>query len=409
MKLLIKLAWRNLWRNRRRSLLTLLAIAFATLASIGMRGIQHGTYAVNIENTVKILSGYLQIQPEGYQKNPTLNKVVRLDGELKEALDKTPGIKGYTPRISTFGLVSYLDNSFGTSIMGIDPESEKSVTNIHEKVKEGEFLKGSDGFDILLGYKLMENLKAEVGDEIVLLSQGYDGSLGNLKFRIAGAVKFGIQDVDVMTAFIGIETARELLAMWGKSNIVAISLNGLDDVAPARDYLKANMPDDNYKVLTWNEVMPDFEQTIALDNVSGLFFLTILVIIVAFGILNTLLMSVSERFREFGVSLSIGMPQMKLVAVVILESVFISFLGVLSGNILGYFLNSHLAANPITFGNEVGEISQEYGFMPIIQSTTDPGIFINISLLIMFIAILATLIPAYKVYRLEALKGIRYT
>ena len=409
MKLLIKLAWRNLWRNRRRSLLTLLAIAFATLASIGMRGIQHGTYAVNIENTVKILSGYLQIQPEGYQKNPTLNKVVRLKGELKEALDKTPGLKGYTPRISTFGLVSYLDNSFGTSIMGIDPESEKSVTNIHEKVKEGEFLKSSDGFDILLGYKLMENLKAEVGDEIVLLSQGYDGSLGNLKFRIAGAVKFGIQDVDVMTAFIGIETARELLAMWGKSNIVAISLNGLDDVAPARDYLKGNLPDDNYKVLTWNEVMPDFEQTIALDNVSGLFFLTILVIIVAFGILNTLLMSVSERFREFGVSLSIGMPQMKLVAVVILESVFISFLGVLSGNILGYFLNSHLAANPITFGNEVGEISQEYGFMPIIQSTTDPGIFINISLLIMLIAFIATLIPAYKVYRLEALKGIRYT
>ncbi len=409
MKLLIKLAWRNLWRNRRRSLLTLLAIAFATLASIGMRGIQHGTYAVNIENTVRILSGYLQIQPEGYQKNPTLNKVVRLNGELKEALDKTPGLKGYTPRISTFGLVSYLDNSFGTSIMGIDPESEKSVTNIHEKVKEGEFLKSSDGFDILLGYKLMENLKAEVGDEIVLLSQGYDGSLGNLKFRIAGAVKFGIQDVDVMTAFIGIETARELLAMWGKSNIVAISLNGLDDVAPARDYLTTNLPDDNYKVLTWNEVMPDFEQTIALDNVTGLFFLTILVIIVAFGILNTLLMSVSERFREFGVSLSIGMPQVKLVAVVILESVFISFLGVLSGNICGYFLNSHLAANPITFGNEVGEISQEYGFMPIIQSTTDPGIFINISLLIMFIAILATLIPAYKVYRLEALKGIRYT
>ena len=155
--------------------------------------------------------------------------------------------------------------------------------------------------------------------------------------------------------------------------------------------------------------MPDFKQSIELDNISGILMLTILIIIVAFGILNTVLMSVMERFNEFGITLSIGMPQVKLVYLVFIETFFITLLGLALGNLIGWGINYYLIQNPIQFGTEIGKIYEEYGFLPIIVSTLDPWIFINTTLSILGISILACFYPAYKVFKLEPLKGIRYT
>ncbi len=155
--------------------------------------------------------------------------------------------------------------------------------------------------------------------------------------------------------------------------------------------------------------MPDFKQSIELDNVSGILTLSILIIIVAFGILNTVLMSVMERFNEFGISLSIGMPQVKLVYLVFIETFFISMLGLLLGNIIGWGINYYIVLHPIQFGSEIGKIYEEYGFLPMIESSLDPMIFVNTTLSILGISILACFYPAYKVFKLEPLKGIRYT
>lgn len=409
MKLLLKLAWRNIWRNKRRSILTLCAIVFATFASVAMRGIQLGTYELNISNAVNMFSGYMQIQKKGYQQNPSLNKNFRYNKNIKETIESVPGVISYAPRVYTDGLISFKDNSLGAAIFGVDPLREKSTTTFLNRINEGIFFETPDTYEIVLGTKLLQNLKAKIGDDIVILAQGYDGSLGNLKFKIIGTVKMGMQEFDASTAFIGLETAQELAAMYGRIHSVALKVDDMNNIATIRAKLTQKLNDKNLAVLSWEEVMSDFKQSIELDNVSGIFMLLILIVIVAFGILNTVLMSVTERFNEFGVTLSIGMPQMKLVLLVLIETIFLTLIGVVIGDIIGWVINHIIILNPIEFTGELGKIYEEYGFLPRMESSNTPTIFINTTLTILIVSILSALYPAYKTYKLEPLKGIRYT
>ncbi|MFC2084486.1 ABC transporter permease [Bacteroidota bacterium] len=411
MKLLLKLSWRNIWRNKRRSIFTLAAIVFATLAAIAMRGIQIGTYDVNIKNAVEMYSGFLQIQRNGYQENPSLQLSFFMNEELLEKINSTEEIISYSPRISAGGLVSFQDNSYGIALLGIDPRKEEETSKILTKIKNGFFFKSDTSSEIVLGHKLLENLNAELGDYVVVLSQGLDGSLGNLKFKIVGTTKTGSPELDGMAAFIGIRTAQELLAMYGERiNSIAIKLDDLENINTVKEKMNdADLRNNDLAVLTWEEIMPDFKQSIELDNISGIMMLFILIIIVAFGILNTVLMSVTERFNEFGVTLSIGMPQVKLVHLIFIETILLTGIGLILGNILGGIINYIIVNNPIEVGGDLAYIYEEYGFLPLIESSMKISIFINTSLTVLLVSIIACLYPIYKVYKLEPLKGIRYT
>lgn len=374
-----------------------------------MRGIQLGTYEESIKHAVEQFSGYIQIQPKSYKKNPSLNKTVKIDPQIRSYLDNSQLVKGYAERIIADGLISYKDNSFGAAIFGIVPDQESKTTRIIERINKGEFFESDTSSEIVVGYKLLQNLNAEIGDEVVVLAQGYDGTMGNLKYKVVGTVKLGSYEFDAMAVFMGLKTSQELLMMYGKSSIAAISVNSLNAIPKVKSDLKNYIDQENEVVLAWQEVMPELEQFISLDNISGIFFLFILVIIVAFGILNTLLMSVTERFNEFGVTLAIGMKQSKLVILILLETIFLSFVGVIIGDLIGFGINTYLTANPIMFEGELKSLYEEYGFLPIIKSSIKASIFITTSIGVVLISLFASIYPIIKTYKLEPLKGIRYT
>ena len=407
--MLLKLAWRNIWRNKRRTIITLAAVTFATLLAIGMRGIQLGTYALNYRTVIEQFTGYVQIQAKGFQENPSLNKSFRYTKELREKLNSIHEVPAYTPRIYADGLISYKDASLGSAIFGIDPQGEKKVTTLLGKVREGKFLQSDSSNNIVVGVTLLENLKAKIGDTVVVLSQGYDGSLGNLKFKIIGSIRMGSKEFDAMAIFMGLKTAQSLLGMYNRINVIAIGAKGLADAPGVKAAVSQKITDPDLRVLLWRQVVPELTQLVEFDNVSGIFFLGILIVIVAFGILNTILMSITERFREFGVELAIGMPQFNLVKIVYLETLLITIFGLILGNIVGYGINYYIVQHPIIFGGELTKIYEEYGFLPRLESTLNFIIFIHVSLAVVIISFLSSLYPAYKVYKLEPLKGIRYT
>lgn len=409
MKLLLKLAWRNIWRNKRRSFITIAAVFFAVLLAVAMRGLQLGTYEVNIKTAVELFAGYLQVQKEGYKENPSLRKSFRLTPEITQLLENDPAITGYAPRVYADGLISFKDNSLGTALYGVVPDKERHVINFLNKLNAGEFFTSDTSSRIVVGYKLLENLKAEIGDSIVILAQGYDGILGNLIFEISGTVKTGSGEFDRGAVFMGLSKLQELLAMQGRINVIALSTEDLDQVTPVKHRLNQSLSEQNLVALSWDEVMPELKQIIQLDNVSGILMLAILVIVVAFGILNTVLMSVTERFREFGISLAMGMPQGTLVILVILESVIITLIGLTLGNLLAYGVNYYIVQNPIMLGSELGALYEEYGFLPRLESSVKFSIFFNTSLTIFIVTLVSIIYPAIKVFRLEPLKGIRYT
>jgi len=408
-KLLATLAWRNLWRNRRRTLITVLAVIFATWLSIAMRGLQLGTYDQNISWALNLFSGYIQLQHPGFEDNPSLHKSFRFTDEMRAQLDEDARVRGYAPRIYADGLVSHMDNSLGTAIFGIDPEVEADVTRFRKKIDNGRMIAARSGEGIVVGRTLLKNLRASVGDTVVILAQGYDGAMGNMKYRIAGAVKTGMAEFDRAAVFMGIDDLSELVSMPGKISVVAVSLHDLHEVDAVAADLNAAVDTSKVRALTWEKVMPEMKQSIQLDNYSGMLMLAILIIVVAFGILNTVLMSVTERFREFGILLSIGMPQKQLVMLVFIETMYIALVGILIGNVLALGVNWYLSEYPITFSGEYAAMMEEYGWLPQMHSVIRLSSFFNTSLAVIMLSLVAAFYPLYRVYKLEPLKGIRYT
>jgi putative ABC transport system permease protein len=409
MRLLLKLAWRNLWRNKRRTLITALAVVFATFLAIAMRGIQLGTYESNIANALSTFAGYIQLQAPGFQENPSLHKTILLNDHLRRVLSNDPAVKGFAPRVYADGLVSYRSNSLGSALFGIVPEREHTVGTLVDKVNDGRFFTSDTSDNIVLGHTLLQNLNARIGDTVVILAQGFDGTLGNERFTITGTIKTGSPEFDAIGVFVGLSRLQQLLAMDDRIHVVALALGSIHQIDDVTHYLTTSLDTSTIAVLPWQKVLPDLEQSIELDNVSGIIFLGILIVVVAFGILNTVLMSVTERFREFGVLLSLGMRQTKLVDLVFLETIMITLIGVLVGNLLAWGVNSYLIAYPIHFTGDYAAIIEEYGFLPILKSSLDIRSFMNTTLSVVVISLISTIYPLYRTYRLQPLKGIRYT
>ena len=412
MKLLLKLAWRNVWRNKRRSLLTILAIFFAAFLTIVVVGMQDGTWEYSVRTSVSMLSGFLQIQREGYQDNPSLQLMFPFDENLENILNNDPAVTGYAPRVYADGLITFGDNSYGAAIFGIHPVMEKSISRFHERIIEGKFITTDNTDEIVIGERLMRNLRVAVGDTVVIIAQGSDGSMGNMKYRIGGVLRFGAEEVDMMTVLMHIEEVQELVVMYGNVNVVAIGIDDLRAVHRVRDRLQRAIEQEEtalLTVLTWEEVMPDLKEAMEFDKISGWLFYLMLVIIVAFGILNTLMMSITERFREFGVILAIGMKQRTLIALVVFETILLVFVGLIVANIAGYGVNYYFYYNPIVLGGELADVYAYYGIEPLIAWVKYFSININTSLMILGVSFFVGIFPVFKVMRLEPLKGIRYT
>jgi len=413
--LLVRLAWRSLWRNWRRSLIAMSAVIFAIALSIIQRGIQYGTYADTIKTAVRESTGYLQIQKIGYNKSPTLQKSFNMSPKINDAVKDIPRIDGVSPRIQTDALLSYRDQSIGVMIMGISPKTENLITDFSKKIDSGKFLSPDSENsnakvpEIVVGCELLQNLNAQIGDSVVVLAQGFDGILANMFVKIVGTFKTGSDEFDRMGAFTDIQNLQNFLGMGDRLNAVAISVRNPDDLPKIVDRLNQLLGPMGLVALPWQTLLPQLKQSIDFDNAGGVLYIIILLFVVGFGILNTILMSITERFREYGVMLSLGMSQERLVLAVALEVLFMLTMGFIIGNGIGVTVNSYFVRHPIVLGGDVAKLYQEYGFAPVLASSLSFKVFIDSSLTILGISIVGAVYPLWRVLRLEPLKGIRYT
>jgi len=412
MSLLFTLGWRNMWRNKRRSILTITAIAFATFLTITFEGLTIGTWEYSVSSSVEMFSGYLQIQKNGFQDNPSLNKSFAYPGQVSECMKDIPGVTGYAPRIQADGLISFHENSAGTAIIGIDPQAEMHISRFQDRVRKGRMIRQDGTDEVVVGATLLTNLKADVGDTLVVLAQGYDGVMGNQKFRVVGSMKFGSPEIDATMILLHFRAAQDLLAMGGLANVVAIGTPGLQTVETVQGAIHGSLLQhglEQLAVLPWSEVMPELKQGMDFDKINHSMFMAILVIVVAFGVMNTILMSVTERFREFGVTLALGMRSSGLVKLVLLETICMALVGIAAGCITGYSANVYFYFHPILLGGNIAQLYEEYGFLPMIISTMRLSVPLASAGLIFLLCCLASLYPLCRVSSLEPLKGIRYT
>ncbi len=405
----VKMAWRNIWRNPRRSILTMTAIAFACLLLVFMLSFQFGSYDTMINSAVKIHTGHLQVQAKGYQDKRTMRLVVPDPGAIGSILEKTPGIDAYTYRANAFSLVSSEERTYGIVVIGIDPAREANVSTLKKVIRQGSYLSEGDTNQALLGELLAKNLQVGLGDELVVIGQGRDGSVAATVVEVKGTYNSGQDEFDRSSIHIPLKHFQDVYAMRGGVHEVVALGKSLGAIPAIRKTVEDTIENDDPKnllvVLDWIDLMPGLIEGIKLDLISGLILYCILILVVAFSILNTFLMAVFERTKEFGVMMAIGTTPGRLTKLLLLESITMTVIGIVVGIIAGCLITWYFQVHGIAISG-MSEVLRQFG----IPERMYPQLsFLSVTIgptLVLFITSLTALYPALRVRRLRPVEAL---
>lgn len=401
----ISLAWRNIWRNKKRTLIVAASVFFSVFLAIFMRSAQLGSYSYMIHSSAKLFTGYLQIQGEGYWDNRSLNKSIILDQTTLSKLSEIKNITSITPRFEAFSLISHGMTTKVTSVIGIDPMTETKMTDIKKRVVKGDYF-GPNSDGVLLGAGLAQVLKVSVNDSIILYGQGFHGQIAAAILPIDGIVKLPFEQMNNGLIFITLTKAQEVFSAENRITSLPIMIDDIHHLEDVKKQVEA-IVDDQYAILSWEKMMPELKQNIQVDNAGGLIMLTILYIVIGFGILGTVMMMIAERTKEFGILISVGMRKSKLISVTIMESVIISILGAVAGIIVSFPFIIYMHNNPIPISGEGAKLFDSLGIEPIFFFSKEFMIFFSQAEVVLLIAVFTVIYSIVHIYRLNPVNAMR--
>jgi ABC-type lipoprotein release transport system permease subunit len=407
MTLSLRLAWRNLWRHKRRTWLTATAMIFSNVLLIFMISLQLGSYDMMIDNTLQAFSGHLQIQREGYNDNPKLRTsipdVQSMARQVRQALPETR----VTARAAAFALASSEQRSFGIQVTGVQPEFEDGVSTLPGLVSEGRFLQDSHAAEIVIGAVMARNLKIKPGDELTLLGSGRDGSFAAGVVTVVGLFDSGSNDMDRSFAEVPLNYFQETFAMGNHGNSIAVSLDSLDQIpAAAATLSQITKTHPGLVVLDWTALHPGLQQAIKADFSSAWFMYGVLIVLVAFSVLNTQLMSVLERTREFGVITALGVKPGKLASLVMLETALMSSVGLLIGVFLGALVALYFNVNGFTYPG-MEEAAERFNLSGSMYPSLSPASLLLGPGVVFIFCLLASVYPSLRLFRLRPVDAMR--
>jgi ABC-type lipoprotein release transport system permease subunit len=353
---LFKLAWRNVWRNKRRTAITLASISFGLTALLLMQSLIKSIQDQLVEKATRAYSAHLQIQSEKTTDPKVPDFRVEQPRSVFEAVSKDPEVKAWAPKVIFTGLVSSALTSKGTLVVGVDPEKEKNLTIMSSYLTEGRYLSSESDREVYLGVKLARELDVRLGEKLVLMVQGADGSLSAEAFRVCGLFKSGSVVYDGQMVFVPIAASQRLLVCGEEVSAVSLNLKNIDEIDAVQKRLAQALQGQPVKVLTWRESASEIVSIQQFQNAILLLMLFIIFTIVALGIFNTLLMSLFERIREFGIMMALGAQPSHIVAVILAEAALLGVIGVALGTAAGTALILYFGERgiPLPIGDALG-------------------------------------------------------
>jgi putative ABC transport system permease protein len=466
-----QMAWRNIWRNKRRTLITAASVFFAVFFALVMRSFQLGAYDRLFKNVIESYTGYLQFQHRDYLDDPVIDNSFETDQTLFEQAESDPNVQAVVTRLESFALAAAESRTQGVMVIGIEPEGEDEVSGIKDRLirykltpeavaalknesipgrtkklldvfvnesyaSEGRlpqdlgiseedtssvlpvirrhaffsngYFEAGDITHVVIGSGLSNYLKAGVGDTIVLMGQGYHGTTAAGKYAVSGVVKLPAPDIDNIIVYIPIEAARELYAAPEMATSAVIRLKNDDDDAVIQTAGRLNrLVTDPLVVKTWREMNALLVNQMDADNKSGMIMIAILYMVIAFGVFGTVLMMLSERRREFGMLVSIGMQKRKLAKVVSLEMLLIGFLGVGSGIIASLPVVFYGNIHPLRFTGEMARMYSDYGFEPVMPTMLPDTFYLWQTVVVFLILAIAIMFSIRKIFRINVINAIK--
>jgi ABC-type lipoprotein release transport system permease subunit len=473
MKEEFKIAWRNLWRNRRRTIITSASVFFAVFFAVIMRSYQLGSYDHMINNYIESFTGSLQVQHVKYQDNPLIDNSFDYSDSIASAISEFDKVVHVTPHLESFTLASTGTQTKGVAVIAIDPLKEKNFSdpegklvryritdrtikrlkdtgamsdNILEKVKKNlgrsysssmrlelelgltdkekelcmieihkcsEVLNGylaNDDEGILVSDRLASYLKVSIGDSVILMGQGYHGVSATGIFPVRGIIKIPSPEIDNKLIIMTIPAAQKFFDVEGKITALVVTLSDKSNrtVMRAKDRINSLLPDNNTIAKTWYELNPVLFQQISGDSQSGLAMLGVLYFIIFFGIFGTVLMMVSERKREFGVLVAIGMQKKILKRIVSIEMMLLGSIGLICGLLASVPVILYFYYFPVVLKGEMANMMEDWGWDAVMPTAWFGPYFYWQVVIVTLMIVLATLYPLKKIDKLkeiEALKG----
>jgi len=401
----LKHAWRNLWRNGKRTSITLAAVGLTTALLIVTCALMDGMLDQMIRTATDMVTGEAQAHAPSYTEDHSIYKSLKEPRALLDAA-KAKGI-GAAPRVYGYGLVACEMKSAGAFFWGVVPKTEKRVFGLAQHVREGGFLPDRPEKGVVLGRKLARALRAEVGSEIVILVQAADGSLGNDLFTVTGILATTGDAIDRSAAILHEKDFRELFVLGDRVHEIAFNSGGSRAPEELVELLRPAAA--GAKLETWREVMPMLSDMANISRGSMWIFLGIFLLAAGLGVLNTMLMATYERFHEFGVLKALGATPWRIVADVLLEALTLVVLATVLGSVLGYAGGCYFE----THGIDTRALSSDITFFgvafdPIWRASVNIKAFISPIVVMWVVCLLASIYPAVIAARLDPVKAIQH-
>jgi len=407
---LARVSWRSLWRNRRRTIITLSSIAFGLALALFMVGLAEGVYAKLIDDAIRLQSGHVTVMHRKYLDAPASDLFVRNSGAMRRMMEKIPGVERTKALVMGQALVKTPSGAVGVMVMGVEPAVERAASPLAKKIRQGKYLSSNNGPEIIIGQALADRLRLRVGKKLVVAANDANGQMIEELCRVRGIFRMDTDELDGYFVQVPIGFARRVFGLPRDSATeVGVILHDPDTRHAVADLL-AQLPGiKGYGVHTWEKVLPEISGYIRLDRASNWIFQGLLIFLVLFTIFNTIFMSVMERGREFGVLLAIGTAPMRLRAQVFLEALFMDLLGCVLGIIIGsagvlYFKLNGLDMSKMTKSEmSIGGIGMEM----IVRPALTPGIVGWVGGLIFAVTLILSLYPVWKSAKINVAEVLR--
>jgi ABC-type lipoprotein release transport system permease subunit len=403
--MLFQLAWRNLWRQGRRTLITAVAMSVAVAMCMAMMALQDGMFRTMFNVMVEQQLGHLQIHHPDYPTGRKPYDTVRDARATRDRIEAVATVDAAAGRLEGAGLVGGEKESTGGQLVGIDPSRERLVTKADQRVVEGRFLDDEAKHEILLGTGLAKTIDAKLGDSVLVVTQAADGSMGNDVYDVVGLFQTGSTMLDKTGTMLHVDDLQVLLALDDQVHKFTVLGTTGDDLPAMKDAVAAVIPAEA-EVLTWQEASPQTAQMMGMQNVGAAIFLGVVFAVASFGVLNTMLMSVFERTRELGVLKAIGMRPGRILVLVVIESVLLACLAGAIGLVFGGLLDAWLVVNGIRFGDK-GMAVMGITLDPVIYGVVRPEGVVMVLGALVLVSVLASLYPGWRASRLVPVDAMR--
>lgn len=405
--MIVAISWRNVWRNKLRSLVVILAVALGLYGTLFMIALSNGMVEQKISDSVHNEISHIQVHHPEFMQDNALHYAVDNTSEVEALAARTTGVEAVTSRIRATAMASTATTGTGVIILGIEPEREKQVTNIHKLLTEGAYFETSGRSpQILISQKLAGKLKAKTGSKIVITIQHTSGDLVYGLFRVAGIFKTSNGLYDEMNLFVTKSDLADLTGFNpGMSTEIAILMGRTEDTDQALASLQQAFP--GLSVLPWYILEPTLNMLNSMMDQFSYFLLAIILAAMAFGIVNTMMMSILERTRELGMLMSVGMNRRKIFFMIMLETIFLSIVGTLAGVVLSYATVTLTARNGINFAAWADGF-ESLGYSALIYPTLYTSLYFVLGVMVIVTAMLASVFPARRALKLKPAEAVRH-